>query len=283
MSGRIDPSFSLPNRAIQAGHDIKELKSEKASNLSSLMGTELDGHFDVFLQMFMTEIKHRDPLDEESNSSSKMLQNILMSFTAKNQVINNQNLEKINATLSADHHESAKQYIGADVRYEADMLQHAHGDAHTVFVKVPKGVEDAKILVIDPNHKDKPTLHTFDLKPQEGQLTLEGNHTLKWDGKGSDGKDAMDGAYQIIAVASGKNKTPVDIKVSLQGVVQAVEPFEEDGEKKILFVMGDFGITQDQIKRVQKNRPPEGGDRFERAITPYQIQPLQNYTFNQKL
>jgi len=168
---------------------------------------------DAFLQLFVAQLKNQDPLKPLSNkdATAQMAQ-----FAQLEQMTNmTKMLEGIAKSLKVDRTLKAANLIGKSVLANGNSLSKADSKVSGVNLDIPKGVSNVKINIHDESGN---IVRTVDLK----NFTA-GKNTFKWDGKGTDGKDAKDGIYSLSVVAENKDGKKFLVPTQVEGTVKAVE------------------------------------------------------------
>ncbi len=185
--------------------DISALSPAETTRSSTAL-SQLTGNLDSFLTLLTSQLKNQDPLDplDTEKFTSQLVQ-----FAAVEQSIQtNKHLETLIGLQAAADREGALSMIGKTIIVESDKAANLGAGAEWSY-ETPPGATSIRLALVN----------------EKGQLVAQfagdpraGAHSLKWDGKQSDGSAAPTGVYRLIAEARGANgaMTPVAIQSLLK-------------------------------------------------------------------
>jgi len=216
-----------------------------SSSTSSL--SNLAENFDNFLTILTTQLQHQDPLSPlDSNEFTSQL----VQFTGvEQQVLQNQNLEKLIEIQQAGQTVAATSYIGKIVEATGNTNMLIDGGATFSYI-LPETAETAAMQVFDSSG---------DLVFQQSVEPTAGIHDIVWDGTNLQGGIAPDGAYSFAITAIDADELPIDVTHRILGRVTGIS--FEDG--KTLLGIGEVGVPLDVITGIQE--APEDADQSEQG------------------
>jgi flagellar basal-body rod modification protein FlgD len=164
---------------------------------------------DRFLKLLVTQMKNQDPLNPLDNAQVT---------TQLAQISTVNGIEKLNATIEAmassftsGQSLQAATMIGKDVLVPGSTLQLA---GSSVFgVELAQAADQVKVSIHDASGQ---VVRVIDLDGQSA-----GPLTLKWDGKTSDGAQAVDGVYSV-SVSALRGEEKIEAQTLSLGTVQGV-------------------------------------------------------------
>ncbi|MBI1954475.1 MAG: hypothetical protein HYS39_02575 [Proteobacteria bacterium] len=225
----------IPNWQTQEADDTKDITRKSA--LSQLMDKNVDKEFDVFLQMFITQVRNQDP--SSPIDTFQMTQSLLQFFLARSQVDTNITLKELTDLLKTDQARAAEQWLGRQVFYEGNKFTF-DGNPKTIEYDVPVALKEGLLRVYD-------NIGTF-----VQSLNLEktaGKHRIQLDGQELK-KLEKNKNYTYLIEAIDENKKKVDVKSITQGIIDSLE-YDQEGSP--VFQVGMTPVTPEQIVRLQKS------------------------------
>lgn len=215
------------------------------SALGRMMDKNLDQQFDIFMKMFLAQVKCQDPT--KPMSTNEMTENILGFFTAAEHAKGNQLLEQMNTTKSREQLAAAKTYLNKDVVYEAAGV-HFTGEPQTFNVDLPSNVDRAEFAIIDQQQR---VVKTVSLDPGTQ------HHKVTWGGEieGLADLKAPPGYYSLKVLAQDAKERLVDVPVLMQGIVNAVD-YNEGNDFQL--VVNDTAVPLEDVVSVRKGANHDG-------------------------
>ena len=183
-------------------------------------------NFDNFLTILTTQLQHQDPLSPlDSNEFTSQL----VQFTGvEQQVLQNQNLEKLIEIQQAAQTVAATSYIGKFVEAAGNTNLLINGGATFSYI-LPESAEAAAIRIFDSSG---------DLVFQQDVEPTAGIHDFVWDGTNLQDGIAPDGAYSFAITALDADELPIDVTLRILGRVTGIS--FEDG--KTVLGIGEVGV-----------------------------------------
>ncbi|HYX39313.1 MAG TPA: flagellar hook assembly protein FlgD [Oligoflexus sp.] len=194
---------------------------------------------DDFLKLFVTQLQNQNPLNPEADTemAAKLAQ-----FNGLEQMLNvNKSLEKMLAEQNTTRNLQLVNYVGRDVIVDGGRVRVAEGKPTPTEYKVEN---DAAQSVLEVRNSNGILVHQIDLGP-----VMAGTHSLKWDGKTSEGKPIPDGTYTLSMTARNLDGKPVPVSLTSRVKVTGIDINSKDGG-----LFSEFGkIKFEQIKSVGLN------------------------------
>ena len=186
------------------GYAQNNAKAESSTN-------QLSADMNTFLKLLTTQLKYQDPLDPMDTAE---FTNQLVQYSSVEQSIQtNAKLDTLLALNTANLGAQAVSYIGKTAQVLGDVMPLDGGKAKATYT-LDKNVNTCVVTVKDMNGKV--------VYSETGNVTA-GTHEFKWDGKGSDGSQLPDGAYQImIGSTVNDGETATSIVTTVFGRVSGV-------------------------------------------------------------
>lgn len=222
---------------------------------------------DMFLQLFITQVQHQDPLNPISDTE---FTSQLAQFTMIEELANaNDLLAGLQVLETMSTNAQLTNFIGKDVKALGNQLK-LHGDDAVIpggDAEDAHGDEDRVVLMhfdLDAPAQDV----TITIKDDSGtpvrvielQILDEGEHEVGWDGKGDESQVLPAGNYTFSVTAEGAGEDDPDIQVTelIKGLVTGVT-FEAG--QTLLEVAEDYYISLADILSLNYvEEPEEGGD-----------------------
>jgi flagellar basal-body rod modification protein FlgD len=153
---------------------------------------------DAFLQLLVAQLTHQSPTNP-SDGTEFVAQ--LAQFTQLEQLTSvNENLNVLQNTQVGMISNQAVSYIGKDVTYAGDAINHTSGEFSDVKFSLASPAKDVKIIIKDQNGNA-----VAELKG-EGKVGLQ---TAHWNGLKNDGTPADSGNYTYEVEAITNDDKPV--------------------------------------------------------------------------
>lgn len=171
---------------------------------------------DDFLRLFVTKLRHQDPLNpmEDSAFIAQLAQ-----FSSLEQLT--QVNESLNASISWDilnnqtiNNSIAAQLIGTEVLAELNELYLDTDNAPRISYELPDEVESVTLTITDGFGNVIRTIERKDVSA--------GRNEIIWDGKDDDGERAAEGSYNITMTAVDFDGSTIEPTLSVIGIVHGV-------------------------------------------------------------
>ncbi|HSH00429.1 MAG TPA: flagellar hook assembly protein FlgD [candidate division Zixibacteria bacterium] len=171
---------------------------------------------DEFLKLFVTKLKHQDPLDpmKDEDFIAQLAQ-----FSSLEQLTNmNANLESSinwdvlnNQTIN---NSIAAQLIGTEVVAELSEVYLSSHNAPKIAFELPEPAASVSIQILDRAGNVVRTLDRQDVPA--------GHNSIVWDGKDENGERMPEGTYTLAGSAVGRDGGSLEPSLSMVGVVSGV-------------------------------------------------------------
>ncbi len=198
----------------------------------------LTGNFQDFLTLFVTQLKHQDPLEPMETSE---FTNSLANLSSVEQAVNmNSNMEKLLEKFSASQVSDSASYIDKMVEFSSSSFSLEGGKAEFTY-DLESNSNATPIAIMDSKGN---------LVMQLSGSTSAGKHSVQWDGKDADGNQLPDGIYSLTVGAEAKNGEITSVPTTGTSRVTGVS--FEDGDT-VIEVAG-FGISLADIISIRSNK-----------------------------
>jgi flagellar basal-body rod modification protein FlgD len=172
----------------------------------------LADNFDSFLKLLTTQLQSQDPLSPMD--ASQFTQQLVQFSGVEQSIKTNSTLSQLVSLLQAGQSAQAIDYLGATVEVDGSAIQlGAQGEP-----RINYALDGAAQEV------------TISIRNEQGQLVAirtgqasAGQHSMRWDGLGLDGRRAPAGLYSVEVTAKDAADRAVGVSTTTTGVVDAVE------------------------------------------------------------
>ena len=156
--------------------------------------SSLTADFETFLKLLTTQMQNQDP--QEPIDSTEFVSQLASFSAVEQQISTNTKLDELIATMNQNSTGEMAAWIGTNVRTTAPA--DFTGTPIEVFVDIPAEATASQLIVENASGTEI------------RRLTLtDGQTSVLWDGKGSDGITAADGSYSFIVQATNGGQ-PMD-------------------------------------------------------------------------
>ncbi|MBU3917508.1 hypothetical protein KKA14_18395 [bacterium] len=186
---------SLRNRAATPSKSDEELRKQD------------------FMNLFMTQMSHQDPMDP-MDSGSMMTQLAQLGSMEQLENVNGQ-LKEMNLNQKEISRFQALGFLDKDVMMSTETVDLVHGSGKPVHYKADQEINNLKINIED--------LDGSPVFSQDLGLVTEGKHQFVWDGKNDEGTMMGDGKYKIRLLALKSDGSSSELSTYLSGRVSQVE------------------------------------------------------------
>lgn len=179
---------------------------------------------DEFLQMFLAQLNHQDPLNpmDSTEFSAQLAQ-----FSSLEQLFNvNENLESLKEIQEGTTRFKALDLIGKEIAAEGDILSLEHDRLSTGSFSLDSPAT-CSVLISDENGYPLREIPMGSLEP--------GEHSFEWDGRDVDGTMMDEGIYAFEVQAMDRSGAFIPVETRIKGLVNRVSL---DGEQPLLYVNG---------------------------------------------
>ncbi len=186
---------SLRNRAATSSKSDEELRKQD------------------FMNLFMTQMSHQDPMDP-MDSGSMMTQLAQLGSMEQLEKVNGQ-LKEMNMNQKEIGRFQALNFLDKDVMLNTDTVELVHGSGKPLHYKSDQEINNLKVTIED--------LDGAPVFSQDLGLITEGRHKFVWDGKNDEGTLMGDGKYNIKLMAFRNDGTSKELNTYHSGRVSQVE------------------------------------------------------------
>jgi len=231
-------AIKSPSPPISAAPQAEAPKDRSA--LSKMLEKSRDEQYNVFMKMFLAQVKNQNP--DNPMSTHEMTQSVMSFFSAAEQAQTNKLLKQSNDMKVKEQMSAAKTYLNKEIVYNDDRLVF-EGKPEDISLVMPGGVKQAELIVLDENLK---LVKSFPL--DTSQL---GKRTVSWDGTNDNLEAVNPGIYHTKIVAMDDKGQEVEIPTTFTGVVKQIAYKDESGDF-LLLVNESVGVPLDEVLSVRK-------------------------------
>ena len=225
---------------ITAQPAVATEKTKDRSALSRMLEKSRDEQYNVFMKMFLAQVKNQNP--DNPMSTHEMTQSVMSFFSAAEQAQTNKLLKHGNDMKVKEQMAAAKTYLNKEIVYEDDRLVF-NGQPEDISLIMPGGVVEAELVVLDQQLN---RVKTFPLDPSK-----IGKQTFSWDGLNDNEMPAGHGIYHTKVLAVDSKKQIVEIPTAFKGRVQQIA-YQDDSGDFLLLVNDSVGVGLDDVLSVSK-------------------------------
>ncbi|MGJ8529143.1 flagellar hook assembly protein FlgD [Maritalea sp.] len=180
-------------------------------------------NFDTFLSILTTQLKNQNPLDPLD--TNQFTQQMVQFTGVEQQLKTNEYLEALIKANEGSFSSQAVSYIGKAITAFGDTTEMKDNKAEWTYGLTT----DAAESTITIKNAAGAVVHT------EDKALAKGEHTYKWDGKGSDGASLPEGQYSLHIEAKSAEGAKVNTYTMTKGIVDTVD---FAGNEPILIIDG---------------------------------------------
>lgn len=174
---------------------------------------------DDFLKLFVTQLKHQDPLNPEDSTE---MASRLAHFNSLEQMLNvNKTLTKMLDGQKENRSIDLINYIGKEIELGNGRIKLEKDETASTEFKLKRDATKATLKVRDGSGE---VVFEKDL----GMLK-QGDHKLNWDGKKGDGSKANAGTYSFSVTALGINDEEIPVEISSKAKITGVDIQDGNG------------------------------------------------------
>ena len=211
--------------------------SASSSSATAIDAKTIAGNFDKFLQLLTTQLKNQNPLDPLN--TNEFTQQLVQFSGVEQQLKTNDLLNKMVTQASSSNTTAALGFVGATVTADGSSAPLANNKA-TWSLDAARDAKSAKLTIKDSSGSVVATKTT----------TLQaGVQTFTWNGVGSTGAPAADGAYTLTVDATDVSGRLVSVTLDVSGVVDSVDV---TGATPILKI-GSLSIPSTKVKTLSRS------------------------------
>jgi flagellar basal-body rod modification protein FlgD len=233
MSTDLLNSSSTVNSNVLANATTTNSKTSASASQN-----QLSSDINFFLTMLTTQLKNQDPT--APLDTNQFTQQIAQYSSVQQQVITNDNLEKLLSSNRQSSITTAVGYIGKEVETVGSTGEVVGGQGAFSYI-LPRAATSVEI----------------EIKNKFGQVMFkgagdmkEGRNLVVWDGVNSTtGKREPDGSYTISVVAKDASNKEMTVETRAVGIVGGVET-DKDGNP--MLTAGSRKISFDQVLAVRE-------------------------------
>ena len=174
---------------------------------------------DDFLQLFVTQLKHQDPLnpDDGAAMASKLAQ-----FNGLEQMMNvNKTLGKMLEGQNNNRNLDLISYVGKQVTIDGGKFKFEKGEVASGGYELEAPSAKTILQIKDGSGTT--------ISEKELGAVGKGQHKLSWNGLDKEGKKVNDGLYSFFIIAKDIEDNEVNVKVSSLATVTGVDIKDQDG------------------------------------------------------
>lgn len=206
---------------------LKAAKKEQKAGIAKMLEKTNGEQFKAFEKMFLAQVKCQG-IDNHMDVN-QFAQSINMLYSTAQQTKMNEHLENINKNYLKQQSIAAKGYLNKMVEYEGSEFTF-DGSPQEFQFTLPDDVQAAQLNIVDAEGK---AVTAFPISLEPGQ---KGLRKWSWDGSlfGHPEEQVGQGQYHAAIVATSKEGKPIDVPLTLNGVVRKIGYHQEAGEFALL-------------------------------------------------
>ncbi len=198
---------------------------------------QLSSDFNFFLTMLTTQLKNQDPTSPLD--TNEFTQQIAQYSAVQQQVIANDNLEKLIAAGQQSAITTAVSYIGKEIETTGNKGEVSGGQGAFSYI-LPRAAATAEIAITNSSGQ---------VVFRGAGTTKEGRNLVVWDGvNSSTGAQEADGTYTITVTAKDTDGKAITVETRSVAVVGGVE---SDSDGNVLLTAGSSKVALDDILAVR--------------------------------
>lgn len=174
---------------------------------------------DDFLKLFVTQLKHQDPLSP--NDSTEMASK-LAQFNSLEQMLNvNKTLTKMLDSQKETRSVDMVNYVGKEININGGRLSVKSGEATEGVYKLKRPAAGTRVEIRDSSG-------TVVMNKELGSIE-SGEYKFKWDGQATDGKKVPNGTYTFSIIAQDIDERDIPVELSSRTKISGVDVQDKDG------------------------------------------------------
>ncbi len=192
--------------------DVSQISPQGVPAISAATGSLSQVGQDTFLQLLIAQLEHQDPLSPMDN----------VQFTAQLAQFNtleqletmNKGMQALLAAQEITNSVQAASLIGKEVRAQGNTIHLSPGQSSDLTYYLPA---DSAQVTINIFNESGNLVQTLEQSTQNA-----GEHTLSWDGKGTQGNTLPEGNYLFVVTATDAAGKTIPVETFLEGTVEEV-------------------------------------------------------------
>lgn len=217
-------------------NSVSEQSSASSGRVTGASGNSVEQTKEQFLQMLITQLQYQDPF---SPADSSQFTQQMMQMGQLEQLLNLN--EGVQSMASAQQGALISQYsdiVGKSVVATGNQMQISGADKGVMTFSLPSTPSDVRINVFDSYGN-----MVRDFSPG---VSVSGNHSVKFDGKNSQGQDLADGYYTFTVDALDQNSDTIVASTFSTGQISSIRL--EKGTP--VFQMGGKDVSVTDIQKI---------------------------------
>ena len=220
------------------------LSTVNAGGAPAMGSRESDELRNNFMTLLITQLQNQDPLNPMENNELTTQLAQINTVSGIEQL--NQTMEGITSQITAGQTMQAAGLIGQGVLVPGDRVlleQNEEGVAQTTpfGFELARSAESVKVSIVGG---DGQVINRYDL----GAIGA-GVDSFRWDGKTSQGENAVPGAYRVRIEATHDDK-PVAVEALNYAMVGGVTPPDDQGDVRLDLGAVYGQVTLDQVRQI---------------------------------
>lgn len=171
-----------------------------------------DQSADMYLSLFLTQLKNQDPT--EPFDTSKMAEQLSQLNTSQQLITTNKSLQELISVNKNSQASSLAGFINKNVEYLGDTFYMKPNDTQKFSYFVDDDYKSVNLEIRD----EKGVL----IRKIAGDKT-QGSHDMTWDGKDATGTVVKEGTYKVTAVSEGTDGKFGGLSTFLTGTVTGID------------------------------------------------------------
>ncbi|MFC1891244.1 flagellar hook assembly protein FlgD [Thermodesulfobacteriota bacterium] len=205
------------------GYNANDYEAEKSD---ASMGQ------DEFLQLFLAQLNHQDPLNplDSTEFSAQLAQ-----FSSLEQLFNvNENLESLKGIQSGGNRFQALELIGKDIEADGNIISHKENEMSSGSFTIDDET-DCTVYIKDING--------YTVREMSLGIQNPGQHSFSWDGRDDYGNILDTGLYGFEVEAMTVSGEYIYTETHIKGKIDRVNM---EGDEPLVYI-GDMALSLSQI------------------------------------
>lgn len=204
------------------------------SSTSSSSTSSISDTYNTFLTLLTAQLENQNPLDPQD--TTEMTNQLISLGSLEQQLITNETLSTLSSSLNSFVAANGVGYLGKTIETEGSTAPLQDGEANWTY-ELADTADEVSLTITD---SDGEVVWTG------SGNTAEGEHSLAWDGIGSDGALYADGDYTLTVSATDASGNTIDVATTVSATVTGID--STDGSTFLM--IGDIAVDLGDVLSV---------------------------------